>query len=205
MGVLAEPLAVGAHAVRLAEVTRESTCVVLGTGTIGLLAAVAAQQAGARRVYCTDVNRYRLSIAADMGLFPIKSDEESVESVLKSAAPDGPDIVFLAVSSSAVLNQALKLVRRGGKVIVIAVFNQPIAVDMNCLQANEVDLKGSNIYTRTDFETALSILVNRQSDMRKAITHHVRFEDLSAVFEMLGDPNNEAIKVIVEPKPTFPF
>ncbi len=47
LGVLAEPLAVATHAVRLAELKIGSTCVVLGTGTIGLLAGVAAQEAGA--------------------------------------------------------------------------------------------------------------------------------------------------------------
>ena len=199
LGVLAEPLAVGTHAVRLANIKKGSTCVVLGTGTVGLLAGVAAQEAGAGRVYCTDLNRFRLQIAKAQGLYPIKADEVSVEETVKSFAPDGADVVLLAFTSPSVVDQALRLVKRGGTIIVIALFTDPIAVDLNTLQANEIDLKGTNVYTKEDFQSAIRILVKRKEDLRKAVTHHVNLEGINGALEMLGDPNSVAIKVIVHP------
>ena len=199
LGVLAEPLAVGTHAVRLANIKKGSTCVVLGTGTVGLLAGVAAQEAGAGRVYCTDLNRFRLQIAKALGLYPIKADEVSVEEAVKSFAPDGADVVLLAFTSPSVVDQALRLVKRGGTIIVIALFTDPIAVDLNTLQANEIDLKGTNVYTKEDFQSAIRILVKRKEDLRKAVTHHVNLEGINGALEMLGDPNSVAIKVIVHP------
>jgi L-iditol 2-dehydrogenase len=199
LGVLAEPLAVGTHAVRLANIKKGSTCVVLGTGTVGLLAGVAAQEAGAGRVYCTDLNRFRLQIAKALGLYPIKADEVSVEETVKSFAPDGADVVLLAFTSPSVVDQALRLVKRGGTIIVIALFTDPIAVDLNTLQANEIDLKGTNVYTKEDFQSAIRILVKRKEDLRKAVTHHVNLEGINGALEMLGDPNSVAIKVIVHP------
>jgi threonine dehydrogenase-like Zn-dependent dehydrogenase len=90
-------------------------------------------------------------------------------------------------------------VKRGGTIIVIALFTDPIAVDLNTLQANEIDLKGTNVYIKEDFQRAIRILVKRKEDLRKAITHHVNLEGVNGALEMLGDPNSVAIKVIVHP------
>jgi L-iditol 2-dehydrogenase len=199
LGVLAEPLAVGTHSVRLANVKKGSTCVVLGTGTVGLLAGVAAQEAGAGRVYSTDLNSFRLQTAKALGLYPIKADEVSVEETIKSFAPDGADVVLLAYTSPRAVDEALRLVKRGGTIIVIALFTDPVAIDLNTLQANEIELKGTNVYTREDFQAAIRILVKRKEDLRKAVTHHVNLEGINGALEMLADPNSVAIKVIVYP------
>lgn len=199
LGVLAEPLAVGAHAVRLAKIKQDSTCVVLGTGAVGLLAGVAAQEGGAGRVYCTDLNRFRLQTAKALGLYPIQADEVSVEETIKAFAPDGADVLLLAFTAPRAVDQALKLVKRGGTIIVIALFTEPVTIDLNTLQANEIALKGSNIYTREDFQNAIRILVKRKEELRQAITHQVNLAGINGALEMLADPNSVAIKVIVHP------
>jgi len=131
-------------------------------------------------------------------MYSIKADEAAVEEMIEEAASEGVDVVFLALSSPAVFDQALHLVKPGGKVIVIGVFSQPILADINWLQANEIQLKGSNIYAKEDFRIAFKTLVNRKTDLRKAITHHIHLEELSETLRMLEDPQNTAIKVIVE-------
>jgi L-iditol 2-dehydrogenase len=198
LAVLAEPLAVGAHAVRIAHMKRGSVCAVLGGGTIGLLAGVAAQAAGAKRVYCTDVNRFRLDLAAALGLVPLKADEVPVEETVKSFAPNGADVVLVAFTSLHVINQALRLVKRGGTIIVIALFTEPVTFDMNLLQ-EEVELKGTIFYTGEDFQRALKILAKRKAELRKMLTHQVDLEGVQGALEMLGDPHTAAVKVIVHP------
>ena len=197
LGVLAEPLAVGTHAVRLTEMRKGSTCVVLGTGTVGMLAAVAAQEAGAARVYCTDLNRFRLQTAEALGLFPIKADETSPEETVKSFAPDGADVVLIAFTSPTVVDQALRLVKRGGKVIVIALFTNPVAFDINTLQGNEVSSQGQpHLYQRRLSERNKHPCQTRER-FKKAITHHVELDGIGGALEMLTDPNSCAIEVIV--------
>ena len=93
---------------------------------------------------------------------PIKADEASVEDAVRSFSPDGADVVLVAFTSPQVVDQALRLAKRGGKIIVIALFTDPIPIDVNTLQANEVDLKGSNLYTNEDFQCAITILANGQ-------------------------------------------
>jgi threonine dehydrogenase-like Zn-dependent dehydrogenase len=90
-------------------------------------------------------------------------------------------------------------VKRGGTIIVIALFTNPVVIDLNTLQANEVALKGTNVYTKEDFQAAIRILVKRKEELRKAITHHVDLEGINGALAMLDDPNGVAIKVIVHP------
>jgi L-iditol 2-dehydrogenase len=70
---------------------------------------------------------------------------------------------------------------------------------LNTLEGSEVNLKGSHIYIGEDFQDAIGILVQRQTDLRKAITHQVSLDGISGALEMLAEPNTAAIKVIVQP------
>ena len=198
LAVLAEPLAVGTHAVRIANMKKGAVCAVLGAGTIGLLAGVAAQEAGAKRVYCTEINLSRLAIAKALGLWALNAAEAPVEETISAYALFGVDVVLVAFPSPKVLQQALRLVKRGGTVIVIALFTESVTLDMNLLQ-EEVELKGSIYYTREDFRSALRILVRRKKDLRRLVTHHVDLAGVSGALHMLADPNTAAIKIIVQP------
>jgi len=198
LAVLAEPLAVGTHAVRIASVKKGTVCAVLGAGTIGLLAGVAAQEAGAKRVYCTELNPSRLATAKALGLWALNAAEDPVEETINAYAPFGVDVVLVAFPSPKALQQALRLVKRGGRVIVIALFTEPVTLDMNLLQ-EEVELKGSIYYTKEDFRSALRILVRRKKDLQQMVTHHVDLEGVSGALHMLADANTAAIKIIVRP------
>lgn len=199
MGVLAEPLAVAVHAVKLAGVQKGMSCAVLGAGTIGLLAGVAARYAGAGKVFCTDLNGFRLGIASRLGLSPLKADEVSVEEYIRAEVPDGPDVILLALSAPAVLGQAVRLVKRGGTIVVIGVFSQPVPVEINILQVNEIVLRGSNIYIGEDFQMSLDILCKYRNELQTMITHHANFEEVGGLLDSLTDPRNKAVKIIVHP------
>ena len=66
-GVMVEPLAVGVHAVRWSEMGLGDSVLVLGAGTIGLVTIMAARQAGARRIFATDVLDFNLAKAKELG------------------------------------------------------------------------------------------------------------------------------------------
>jgi L-iditol 2-dehydrogenase len=66
-GVMCEPLSVGIHACRRADVDREKTVLVMGAGPIGLVTMLAARAFGALRIIIVDVDQYRLSVAKSLG------------------------------------------------------------------------------------------------------------------------------------------
>ena len=203
VGVLAEPLAVGTHAVRLARVGPGEKVLVVGTGPIGLLAGVASQARGAALVACTDVNPARLAHAARLGMRIHDASSERLEDELRALAPDGFDVVLLSVTSARAFDQALRLARRAGRVMVIPIFTGPIAFDVSVAQLNELEVKGSMIYTREDFAAALAILAARSRELGAVVTHSVRLEEIGAALRLLSDPRTSAMKIAVVPGP-FP-
>lgn len=198
LGVLAEPLAVGVHAVRISRMQLNENVVVLGTGPIGLCAAIAAQETGHKHVFCTDVNDFRLKKAREFGILTVNVERESVETKSKKYAPDGFDVAILTVTSVQVVNQALQLVRRGGRVIIVSVFTSDIPINLGLVQNREIRIEGSNTYTREDFMQSLSILSNRK-ELEQIITHHIGFDGINKAMEELTSSETQALKIIVQP------
>lgn len=66
-GAMCEPLSVGVHACRRANIGPETNVLVMGAGPIGLVTMMAARAFGAPRIVIVDVDDYRLSVAKDLG------------------------------------------------------------------------------------------------------------------------------------------
>ena len=119
-GSLMEPLMVATGSVQAAELTIGDTVVVIGTGKIGLGVIGVAKASGASRVIGVDVHAHRLQTALRMGadvvLNPQKIDLVS-EVVRMTGA--GPDVVIICVRDSQVLDTAVDMIRRGGKIVIV--------------------------------------------------------------------------------------
>jgi L-iditol 2-dehydrogenase len=103
LGVLAEPLAVGVHAVqRQARIEPGSRVLVLGGGTIGILTALAARAAGAGDIVATDLFDFNLALTRELcGAATIHAGEAGWEEGLARACPDKFDATFLCSGASA--------------------------------------------------------------------------------------------------------
>lgn len=66
-GAMCEPLSVGVHACRRANIGPETNVLIMGAGPIGLVTMLAARAFGAPRIVVVDVDDYRLSVANDLG------------------------------------------------------------------------------------------------------------------------------------------
>lgn len=64
---MCEPLSVGVHACRRAEIGPETNVLVMGAGPIGLVTMLAARAFGAPRIVIVDVDEQRLSVAKELG------------------------------------------------------------------------------------------------------------------------------------------
>jgi L-iditol 2-dehydrogenase len=198
-GLLVESLAVGVHAVKYSSLADSETAVVIGTGPIGLLSAVAAQARGSKNIVCTDLNDYRLSIARELGFHTVNVSKDSIEDKMRELAPDGFDVAFLTVSSEKAVNQALRLVRGRGRVMVITIFGSRISFDLGLVQLREIEVKGSMAYTREDFQLALEILSENGERLKRVVTHHVGLAGIGDAIHLLSDPTNSALKIAVLP------
>ncbi len=198
-GACVEPVAVAVHATRLPAALADRDIVVLGAGTIGLLLAQVARDYGARRVMVTDTLPGRLALAAQLDLDALEVSGDSLEAHLRERlAGRRPDVVFECVGVEATLRQAVEIVHKGGDIIVVGVFGQDARIPAGLIQDRELHMKGSLMYTRSDFEEAIRLLAARHVEVQPLISHRVGLEDVEKAFALAGN-RTEALKVLVVP------
>jgi len=199
-GALIEPLAVGVHAVRKAGVGLGEKVAILGAGPIGLGLLLAAKSSGATQVFITDAVEYNLEIASKLGATkPINTNHDDVvETILDLTDGEGVDTVFIAVGIQSVLNDSLKIVKRGGKVSEVALFGKKPEIDLSYIQNKEVKLMGSNMYVRQDFEIAAEAIANGLFDTSMLISKVVPIEEVKSAMKVVDEKTEQIIKVLLK-------
>jgi len=197
--MLAEPLAVAVHAAHIAAVALGDEVLVLGGGTIGLLAAFAAARSGAR-VRVSARYPHQRSMALALGAAAVIEAERAA--VLDAAVREPPDVVLESVGGAAdTLDLALRTVRPGGRIVALGKFTQSIMLHPLRFLMKEVHLVSSMTYSRRDarpdFVTALSFLVRERDLLARLITHRVPLVEIANGFALAADKSSRAIKVAV--------
>jgi L-iditol 2-dehydrogenase len=200
-GALVEPLAVGLHSARLARVACGEDVLVLGGGTIGLMALQAARALGAGRVFVSAKHPHQQQAALDLGaacVVPIEHDALLAD--LRSRLPLGVDVVIDSVGSAGnALDTALAAVRRGGRLALLGGYYRPTTADLGAVVFKEVTIVGSNCYGITgrlrDFELALDLIRAGRVNVERLVTHRYPLGRINEAFRVAADKSTEAIKV----------
>ncbi|MCB0085721.1 MAG: zinc-binding dehydrogenase, partial [Caldilineaceae bacterium] len=129
---MCEPLSIAMHALSRTPVKQGDTVVVVGAGTIGMLAMLAARLKGAGRVIMTDMSPHRLEMAEEMGAdltINIK-EQDPVQTVIDYTNGVGVDCAVEAVGITPAVQQAHKMTSNGGHITWIGNSDKMIEVDM---------------------------------------------------------------------------
>lgn len=202
-GSLIEPLAVAVHGLRLAGLSIGERVLVLGAGTIGLMATVAAREMGAASVVSSGRYGHQREAALALGAETAVEDSEEALMALSGSAGDSPfDLVVEAVGGHAdTLSQALSLGRFGGRVALLGLFTRPTTFNAMSVMLKETRLVGAMTYgragTRSDFALALDIAARRATALKGLITHRFPLERAGEAFETAVDKKTGSIKVSV--------
>ncbi len=199
---LTEPLAVDVHALRLADFQPGQRVLILGGGTIGLLAVSAAAAAGAGEITLSARRPQQQSAARALGAHRIL--DAGVDGSGPAADPGGGyDVVLDTVADpSGSLDQAVGAIRSGGTIVLVGVFLERPGFDALSLMMREIRLVGSMCYGRArgeaDFEAALDILSRRGADIRDhLVTHRLPLDEIDEGFRIAADKTSGSIKVSI--------
>ncbi len=115
-----------------------------------------------------------------------------------------PDVVVETVGGVAdTVGDAVRAVRRGGRVVLLGSFNEPKAVDLQQLMMKEVALLGSFCYgTRggePEFTTAAKLTGRWRHELGAFATHQFALDDVVDAFATADDKSTGAIKVTIQP------
>jgi 2-desacetyl-2-hydroxyethyl bacteriochlorophyllide A dehydrogenase len=196
---LVEPLAIGAHAVRRADVQPDEFVVVVGAGPIGLGTMEFARIAGAK-VIALDMNEGRLAFCRNRLAVPYTinvAEEHVAERLAEITGGDFPDTVIDATGSLRAINTAFAYLSHGGKYVLVGLQGGEIAFSHPEFHKREATLMSSRNATRADFEWVIANMKSRAVDPTTYITHRVGFDDVADHFESWLDPRAGVIKAMV--------
>jgi|TARA_B100000315_G_scaffold173231_1_gene161652 threonine dehydrogenase-like Zn-dependent dehydrogenase len=201
MAALCEPLAVCVRAMRLANVGPGDRVAVLGAGSIGLIAIVAARAAGAKDVYITARHEHQREFARALGATEVFADGTSAATALGERLVD---VVIETVGGEAdTLVEAIHLARPGGTIAVLGAFTGAPPIPALMVMAKELHLVGSSCYAHDtpegDFALATQLAQRHQDDLVALVTHTFALDQVAAAFATAEDKGTGSIKIHVRP------
>ena len=157
---------------------------ITGAGPIGVMAVAVARHAGARFVVVTDVNPYRLDLAKRMGAtLALDVRTDTLAAAQKELGMmEGFDVGLEMSGNPAAFRDMLANMCHGGKIAMLGIPEQEMAIDWNTVVFNMLTIKG--IYGREMYETWYKMTVMLQSglDIRPVITHRFHYTEFEQGF-----------------------
>lgn len=197
---LVEPLAIGAHGVRRAGVTKDEFVLVIGAGPIGLGTMEFARIAGGN-VIALDINDDRLKFCKEKlnVKHVVNAMDTNVAEQLKSITNgDMPTVVIDATGNLKAINNAFQYMSHGARYVLIGLQKGEICFSHPEFHKREATLMSSRNATREDFEHVISCMKEKLVDPTTYITHRVLFDQVKDEFEGWLNPANGVIKAMVE-------
>lgn len=171
---------------------------VTGAGPIGIMGAMVAEWAGARKVVITDINPYRLDLAKKLGLKNVvNANETPLEEVMVNLGlTEGFDVGLEMSGAAPAMRDMIDNLNNGGKLALLGIAPTEFRVDWNKVIFKMLHIKG--IYGREMFETWYKMIAMVQGglDLSPLITHRISIDDFETGFNVMRSGN--AGKVIMD-------
>jgi 2-desacetyl-2-hydroxyethyl bacteriochlorophyllide A dehydrogenase len=184
-GALAEPVAVGLHAVTRSGLKPGDNVLILGAGPIGLLVAFWARRFGARHVIVADINRYQEERAASLGATAFVPSGPALGSQIEELTGARPDIVFECVGKRGLIDFACGIVRTHGTVVGVGLCVGGDGWDPFAALSKEIQIVFAAFFSMAEFEMALEALGPGRFRPQALITSRVTLEQAPEAFEAL--------------------
>jgi L-iditol 2-dehydrogenase len=196
-----EAVAVAIHAVTLAEISAQSTALVVGAGTIGLLILQALRAAGCKRVFVSDVDASRLKLAKELGAADIlRADADVVEHILQRTSGVGVDVAMEAVGRDETVNAAIASVRRGGTVVLVGNISPAATLPLQKVVTRQIRLQGS-CASAGEYPQAIALMASGAIRVKPLISAIAPLAEGPQWFERLYAREANLLKVVLTPGP----
>ncbi|RDE06286.1 zinc-dependent alcohol dehydrogenase [Sphingomonas aracearum] len=191
---LIDTFSVCLHAQHLSGLGINDKVAVIGAGPIGLGQMMLAKASGADVVIC-DLVQGSLDLAKELGADAVvnAAEEDAVERVKAFTGGRGADIVFECAGGESMpqtLPQATKMVRRGGKVVIVGGFDAgetTIPLEWQRIQMSEIQLIPSASFAMHDIYReqgmVLDLIAKGRIDVEKLITHRFSLDQINEAFD----------------------
>jgi len=200
-GTFIEPLACVSRGQRLANLQKDDTVLIIGSGIAGILHAQLAKFKGVQKIAVADINPYRLELAKKFGATDALNAKDNLPAKLKEIN-DGhlADQVIVCTGATSASMSALDCVDNGGTILFFAVPDPSVKlpVPINQFWRNEIKMQTSYGAAPNDLKDSLHVLATKQLNIDDMITHKLPLTEAQEGFRLMAEAG-QSLKVILEP------
>ncbi|TDC83807.1 hypothetical protein E1193_07745 [Micromonospora sp. KC606] len=200
--VLVEPLAVSVRAVERGRISVGDTVAIIGPGPIGLLAAAAAVSAGATEIVVVGGRTARRMLAHSFGAtHTVAGSGEAAFAEVRQIIPGGPDVVIECAGNTRAQLDAIRMVRRGGRVVLAGACGSGLTLCIpsdDLLLTREIDLLPSFL-AAGGYERALKLLDQARFPYASLVTHVYALDEVEKAFAAVNARSEGLIKAVLVP------
>jgi len=194
-----EPLACCIRAWNKVTYKNNDSAAILGIGPTGIMHAMLAKLYGFGKIFCLDLNEFRLDFAKKFEVITINSGNiNPLEQIKSETTNQGVDVAIVATSSLNALKDAISLVRKGGTIVMFGVPSKGANIELDMSEVYSKGLTIINSYAASDFDTkdAVDKISNKQINVSQLITHKYNLEECQQAFVHAKSGDN-AMKIII--------
>ncbi|XP_014250235.1 sorbitol dehydrogenase-like isoform X2 [Cimex lectularius] len=200
-GALLEPLSVGVHACKKAEITIGSKLLVLGVGPIGLVTTLIAKAMGAEKIIATDLQKHRLELAKICGADHTvqingTESENDLEKVIRETLGGQPDKTIDCSGFESSIRLGLKATKSGGTFVLVGMGAHEVKLPLVSAAIKEITIKGAFRYCN-DYAVALSLVATGKVNLKPLITHEFSLKDTIKAFETASNGTGNPVKILI--------
>lgn len=203
-----EPFCISYHGVQRAGIQPGDKVLVVGAGTIGVLAACAAKALGGE-VYLADIAEPKLTYAMEEFGFAGTILNEGPDALEKATreitgvfehdgSAYGFDVCIEAVGLPSTFQNCIDAAAFGGKVVLIGVGKQTLDFNFTLLQKKELNVFGSRNALKKDFLELIDLVKDGKVDLEKIITNTYTFDEIPKAFHDFSTNGANMLKVVID-------
>jgi L-iditol 2-dehydrogenase len=176
---------------------------VMGPGPIGLMGVGVAKALGAQPVILTGTRELRLHMGKRLGADELVdvTREDAVAAVQRITSGKGVQYVLECSGASNALNEAARMVNRGGRICLAAFPGNPVPVDLAYLVRNNIFVFGIRGEGKSATHRAVALMAQRRFDAKIIHTHTFPLAEVPTAIKYARERLEDAIKVVVKMRP----
>lgn len=194
---LVEPYCIGAHGVKRANVCADDKVLIVGAGTIGVMALIAAKRCGAT-VYMADISEKKLERAKNFGSDgSILNDESFLDGVREATDGNGFDVVLECVGMPSTFQACIDACAFGARFVLVGIAKESLNFDFTVIQKKELNIFGSRNALKDDFLQAIDDIKDGKLQLSEVVTNEYYYEDAARAFEDFKLHQDDMLKVVL--------
>ncbi|MBS6397974.1 MAG: zinc-binding alcohol dehydrogenase family protein [Clostridiales bacterium] len=196
---LIEPFCISYHGIKRARVKSGEKVLVIGGGTIGILAMYAAKLYGAK-VYICDVAQDKLDKALELGADGVllnNDPEKFDEKVNELTDGNGFDVTVEAVGLPSTFQNAIDAAAYRARIIQVGIGKRPLNFDFTVIQKKELCIMGSRNAFMSEFKELIELVKRNNIQLRNVVTNEYHFTEAQKAFKDFDENQGTMLKVLL--------